>query len=235
MVTYGRASLLRLSWCQNTHTALCPRLIGWAGTWRKIHPLTFILFTRYPLWTSSSYYDPWHPLCSIYVLDSPFPQPLSRSSLVFLLVWDGKIHVCRTESRQLRVCMFTLQDCRTWARSTRSRCSSCISVRCADHSSVRTVTTTTLRRLERWRHPAGCCVCCAAGSFCGWWMQSQWLRRPLRGCLAGDGLADTSWRPCNAFLYPAAHSLGRGGLMFAGCPCVCACVCNSTEAFSSDF
>jgi len=29
-----------------------------------------------------------HPPCSMYVLDSPFPRPLSRSSLVFLLVWD---------------------------------------------------------------------------------------------------------------------------------------------------
>ena len=27
------------------------------------------------------------PPCSIYVLHSPFPQPLSRSSLVYLLVW----------------------------------------------------------------------------------------------------------------------------------------------------
>ena len=27
-----------------------------------------------------------HPPCSIYVSDSPFPQPLSRSSFVFLLV-----------------------------------------------------------------------------------------------------------------------------------------------------
>ena len=34
-----------------------------------------------------TYYDPQHPPCSVYVFDSPFPQPLSRSSLVFLLVW----------------------------------------------------------------------------------------------------------------------------------------------------
>ena len=33
-----------------------------------------------------------HPPCSIYVLDSPFPQPLSRFSLVFLLVWGPLLH-----------------------------------------------------------------------------------------------------------------------------------------------
>ena len=32
------------------------------------------------------------PPSSIYVLDSPFPQPLSRSSLVFLLVLDPLLH-----------------------------------------------------------------------------------------------------------------------------------------------
>jgi len=31
-------------------------------------------------------------ICSIYVLDSPFWQPLSRSSLVFLLVLDPLLH-----------------------------------------------------------------------------------------------------------------------------------------------
>ena len=72
----------------NHFTALCPGLPGWACTKRTIHPLTPILFIRHPLSVSSIYYDPQHPPCSSYVLDSPFPQPLSRSSLVFLWVWE---------------------------------------------------------------------------------------------------------------------------------------------------
>ena len=67
---------------------LCLGLPGWAGTRRNIHPLTSILVIGHPLSTSFIYYDPQHPLCSVYMPDSPFPQPLSRSSLAFLLVWD---------------------------------------------------------------------------------------------------------------------------------------------------
>jgi len=66
---------------------LCLGLPGWAGTRRNIHPLTSILVIGHPLSTSFIYYDPQHPLCSVYMPDSPFPQPLSRSSLAFLLVW----------------------------------------------------------------------------------------------------------------------------------------------------
>ena len=40
----------------------------------------------------SIYYDPQHPLCSVYVLDSPLWQPLCRSSLVFFLVLEPKLH-----------------------------------------------------------------------------------------------------------------------------------------------
>jgi len=65
----------------------------WASTRRNIHPLTTpILIIRHPLSTSSIYYDPQHPPCSVYVLDSPFPQPISRSSSVFLLVVDPLLH-----------------------------------------------------------------------------------------------------------------------------------------------
>ena len=42
--------------------------------------------------SSSSIYDPRHPLCSVYELDSPLGQPLSRSSLVFLLALDPQLH-----------------------------------------------------------------------------------------------------------------------------------------------
>jgi len=53
-------------------------------------------FTHSPLsWSSTIhtssasfiYHDPWHPRCSIYVLDGLSAQPLSKSSLVYLLVW----------------------------------------------------------------------------------------------------------------------------------------------------
>ena len=81
----------------NTHThnrltAFTLGLPGWAGTRRNIHPLTPILIIGHPLSTSSIYNDPWHPLCSVYVLDNPLGQPLSRSSLVFLLVLDPQLH-----------------------------------------------------------------------------------------------------------------------------------------------
>ena len=64
----------------------------WASTRRNIHPLTPILIIGHPLSTFSIYYDPKHPPCSVYVPDSPFPQPLSRSSLVYLLVWNPLLH-----------------------------------------------------------------------------------------------------------------------------------------------
>jgi len=41
---------------------------------------------------SSNKYDPQHPPCSIYMLDSLFPQSLSKSSLVYLLVWQTPLH-----------------------------------------------------------------------------------------------------------------------------------------------
>ena len=48
------------------------------------HQTSFINF--------SIYYDPQHTPCSIYVLGSPFPQPLSGPSLVYLLVWNPLLH-----------------------------------------------------------------------------------------------------------------------------------------------
>ena len=49
----------------------------WVGRYQKKHSLlTPMLFIRHPLSNSSIYYDPQHPPYSIYVLDSPFPQPL---------------------------------------------------------------------------------------------------------------------------------------------------------------
>jgi len=38
------------------------------------------------------YYDPLYPLCSIYVLDSLFPQSFFTFSLVHLLAWHPKLH-----------------------------------------------------------------------------------------------------------------------------------------------
>jgi len=36
---------------------------------------------NHPLFASSIYYDPWHPLCSIYVPDSLFPQSLCKQEV----------------------------------------------------------------------------------------------------------------------------------------------------------
>ena len=82
----------------DTHThnclmALCPGLPRQAGTRRNIHLLAPMLIIRHPLSSFSIFYDPQHPPYSICVLDSPFPQPVSRSSLVFLLVLDPLLHV----------------------------------------------------------------------------------------------------------------------------------------------
>ena len=81
----------------------------WANIRRNIHPLTPILIIRHPLSTSSIYYDPQHPPCSIYMFDSPFPQPLSRSSLIFLLVLDPRLHTSYISSPNHHI-LFATQD-----------------------------------------------------------------------------------------------------------------------------
>ena len=71
----------------NRLIALCLGQTEWASIIRRnIHPLTPILIIRDPLSTSSTYYNPQHPPCSMYAFDSPFPQPLSRSS------WSGILY-----------------------------------------------------------------------------------------------------------------------------------------------
>jgi len=76
----------------NHFMAVCLGLPGWAGTRRNTHPLRPIPIINHPLPASSIYYDPQHPPCSIYVLDSLFAQPLSKSSLVYLLVWHSLLY-----------------------------------------------------------------------------------------------------------------------------------------------
>jgi len=69
----------------NHLTAFRPGLPGSAGSRRNIHPLT--------LWDILYQLPPSiHPLCSIFVLDNPFVQSLSRSSLVFLWALDPALH-----------------------------------------------------------------------------------------------------------------------------------------------
>jgi len=65
---------------------------GWAGTRRNIHSLTPIMIIDHPLSTSSFFYDPWHPPCSIYVPKSLFSQSFSKFSLVYLLSWHPPLH-----------------------------------------------------------------------------------------------------------------------------------------------
>jgi len=69
-----------------------PLLPAWAGTRRNFHPLTLILIINHPLSASSICCDPWHPPCLIFVPNSLFAQPLSKSSLVYLLVWQPPLH-----------------------------------------------------------------------------------------------------------------------------------------------
>jgi len=47
---------------------------------------------NHPLSASSTFYDPWHPLCSIYVPDSLFPLSVCKLSLVYLLCWHPPLH-----------------------------------------------------------------------------------------------------------------------------------------------
>ena len=87
-------AMLKLTKCldlqhnnNNNHfTALCPGLPGWAGTRRNTHPPTILIIIQ-SLPASSIYHDPQHPHCSNYVLGNLFAQPLSKSSLVYLLFW----------------------------------------------------------------------------------------------------------------------------------------------------
>jgi len=53
---------------------------------------THILINNHALSASSIYYDPYHPPCSIYMLDSLFVQLLSKFSLVYFLVWNPPLH-----------------------------------------------------------------------------------------------------------------------------------------------
>jgi len=62
---HTHTTVLRLSW-------LCPGQPRWARTRRNIHPFTPIVVIDHHLSASSIYYDPRHPLCSIYVPDSLF-------------------------------------------------------------------------------------------------------------------------------------------------------------------
>jgi len=71
----------------NRFTALCPGLPKWAGTRRNTHPPT--------IWSSSSLYQllPSTTIHSILLVQITclaifFAQPLSMSSLVYLLVWS---------------------------------------------------------------------------------------------------------------------------------------------------
>jgi len=88
----------------HTHTHTQPFNGLWSGTtqvgrYQKKHsPTQPILIIGHPLSCSSIYNDQWHPLCSFYMLDSPLVQPLSTSSLVFLLVLDPQLHTAYISS-----------------------------------------------------------------------------------------------------------------------------------------
>ena len=78
----------------------------WAGTRRNIHPLTPIMIINHPLSASSIFYNPWHPLCSIYVPDSVFPQSLSN------FLWSSSPNHCllfATHAHTIRTCFTVVQ------------------------------------------------------------------------------------------------------------------------------
>ena len=74
------------------HSGFCSEQPRWAVTRSNIHSLTPIVIINHSLSASSIYYDPRHPPWSIYVLDSRFPQSVSKFSLVYLLVWHPPLH-----------------------------------------------------------------------------------------------------------------------------------------------
>jgi len=84
----------------NTHThttILCLWILSattQVSQYQKKHSATHthIVVINHPLSAFSIYCNPWHPLCSIYVPDSLFPQSLSKFSLVFLLAWHPPLH-----------------------------------------------------------------------------------------------------------------------------------------------
>jgi len=90
----------RNPFCYSTHTyttvlwlsGFCPGEPGWISTRRNIHLLTPIMVINHPLSVSSIYYNPWYPLCSVYMPDSFFPQSLFEFSLVYLLAWHPPLH-----------------------------------------------------------------------------------------------------------------------------------------------
>jgi len=101
-ISQNLAKLRVQLWClpfygvANTHATIL-RLSGfcleqpmWASTRRNIHPLTVIMVINQPLSSSSIYYDPWHPPCSVNVPNSPFPQPLS--SFLWSTSRPGTLH-----------------------------------------------------------------------------------------------------------------------------------------------
>jgi len=68
--------------------ALCPGILGWAGTRRNMHPLTPILLISHPL-SASSIATVYSILLAQFVcLTVCFAQPLSKSSLVYFLIWN---------------------------------------------------------------------------------------------------------------------------------------------------
>jgi len=74
----------------NHFTAPCLGLPGCAGTRRNIHPLTYPDHQPYFI----SFFCLLGSIASsIYTLDNLSTQPLSKSSLVYLLVWSPPPHV----------------------------------------------------------------------------------------------------------------------------------------------
>jgi len=77
-----------------TTTILRPSVWDYSGkpVPEEIFTHSHISWSWIILYLLAPYYDPWYTSCSIYVHDSLFLQRLSKSSLVYLLVWHLPLH-----------------------------------------------------------------------------------------------------------------------------------------------
>ena len=66
---------------------------------------------------SSIFYDSWHPLCSIYMPNSLFPQSLSKFSLVYLLTWHPPLHIAYISTKII----YTKKLWEVWKECIRER------------------------------------------------------------------------------------------------------------------
>ena len=82
----------------NRFMALCPGLPGWASTRRNTHPPTILIIIQFlSAFSSTTILD----ILPVQIYCNLFAQPLSTSSLVYLLVWSPPPHIPYSSSPNL--------------------------------------------------------------------------------------------------------------------------------------